>query len=81
MTSHEVTNYRTAETGLLASHLTDGELLRILLAPRQGSYQGRAVIQAPLFREVQHRVMALICDKIIVGHNLWQFLSASNDNF
>jgi len=42
---------------------------------------GCAVIQAPLFREVQHRVMALIRDKIIVGHNLWQFLSASNGTF
>ena len=39
------------------------------------------MIQAPLFREVQHRVMALIRDKIIVGHNLWQFLSASNGTF
>lgn len=31
LTSHEVTDYRTAETGLLASHLTDGEFLHILL--------------------------------------------------
>lgn len=32
---------------------------------------------APLFREVQHRVASLIRDKIIVGHNLWLFLSVS----
>lgn len=51
--THEVTNYRTAETGLVSAHLTN----------------------APPFREVQHRVSALIRDKIIVGHNLWQFLS------
>ncbi|KAI0005440.1 hypothetical protein BJV74DRAFT_804377 [Russula compacta] len=50
---HQVTNYRTAETGLVAAHLTN----------------------APMFREVQHRVIALIRDKVIVGHNLWQFLS------
>ncbi|KAI0296645.1 hypothetical protein BC826DRAFT_908101, partial [Russula brevipes] len=54
--THEVTNYRTAETGLVADHLTN----------------------APSFREVQQRVMTLIRDKIIVGHNLWQFLSASD---
>ncbi|KAF8480912.1 hypothetical protein DFH94DRAFT_629804, partial [Russula ochroleuca] len=52
--THEVTNYRSAETGLVSAHLTN----------------------APLFREVQQRVSALIRDKIIVGHNLWQFLSA-----
>ncbi|KAH9996609.1 ribonuclease H-like domain-containing protein [Russula vinacea] len=51
--THEVTNYRTAETGLVSAHLAN----------------------APMFREVQHRVSALIRDKIIVGHNLWQFLS------
>ncbi|KAH9176991.1 hypothetical protein EDB89DRAFT_1937519 [Lactarius sanguifluus] len=51
--THEVTNYRTAETGLVAAHL----------------------VNAPLFREVQHRVASLIRDKIIVGHNLWLFLS------
>ncbi|KAI0286747.1 hypothetical protein BGY98DRAFT_10686 [Russula aff. rugulosa BPL654] len=51
--THGVTNYRTAETGLLSAHLTN----------------------APPFHEVQHRVSALIRDKIIVGHNLWQFLS------
>ncbi|KAI9512326.1 hypothetical protein F5148DRAFT_973797, partial [Russula earlei] len=53
--THHVTDYRTAETGLIAAHLT----------------------HAPSFREVQHRVSALIREKIIVGHNLWQFLSAS----
>jgi hypothetical protein len=35
--------------------------------------------KAPLFREVRDHVLALIRDKIIVGHSLWQFLSASND--
>jgi len=59
LASHEVTNYRTAETGLVADHLTN----------------------APSFREVQQRVMTLIRDKIIVGHNLWQFLSASDATF
>ncbi|KAI9433617.1 hypothetical protein F5148DRAFT_971362, partial [Russula earlei] len=47
--THHVTDYRTAETGLIAAHLT----------------------HAPSFREVQHRVSALIREKIIVGHNLW----------
>ncbi|KAI0252647.1 hypothetical protein BJV78DRAFT_1200112 [Lactifluus subvellereus] len=51
--THEVTDYRTAETGLVADHLTN----------------------APLFREVRDHVLALIRDKIIVGHCLWQFLS------
>lgn len=80
LTSHDVTNYRTAETGLLASHLTDGEFPAYFSSSRF-LLGGCAAIQAPLFREVQHRVITLIRDKIIVGHNLWQFLSASNENF
>ncbi|KAI0307543.1 hypothetical protein B0F90DRAFT_1621380, partial [Multifurca ochricompacta] len=53
--TNPVTDYRTAETGLAATHLVD----------------------APSFRQVQHRVTLLIRDKIIVGHTLWLFLSAS----
>jgi hypothetical protein len=72
-TSHEVTNYRAAETGLVSAHLTNGKFLCIFR-----KYSGLHVTnQAPPFHEVQHRVSALIRDKIIVGHNLWQFLSAS----
>jgi hypothetical protein len=76
--SHEVTDYRTAETGLVAGHLTNGKFLSVRLQDA-GLPGACRVNKAPLFREVRDRVLALIRDKIIVGHSLWQFLSASND--
>jgi hypothetical protein len=55
-------------------------MVKILSIPFQHvRLQARRGDKAPLFREVRDHVLALIRDKIIVGHSLWQFLSASND--
>ena len=73
--SHQVTDYRTAETGLVAGHLANGKIFYLFQHARlPGARRGD---KAPLFREVRDHVLALIRDKIIVGHTLWQFLSAS----
>jgi hypothetical protein len=45
LASHEVTNYRTAETGLVAAHLTNGNHSPICMPPVRtlwltGAYRG-----------------------------------------